>query len=525
MTRGNAARASERKPYWLWLGPCLYLAAISLYYVTRYSGRWAESDSAAFTQMIRGLAQDGRLVPSTDAYPNGYLYQALSTFILKLTGLDAALLQQLVFPLLAPLVVLPAWMMYRELTDSSRSATIAIMLLLTQPEFLFVVLRSSHEKWTRVLLMLSVFWLVRSMKVQHLPRLFAIHVALFYVTIFAFITSNNLLAHSFIFALVIALVIGVVLARRKTVVDSGATLLPRFLYATLICLGLVYLFTFYVYPPAQHDLLILQNLWERVASLFLDVQSQPTNAYSTISIGWTSLPVYFMVSIANWIILGSSLMIWLRQGYAWVVRKRSGPTQTQWLLWLFYAAFAAQGALSAVADASGWLGGNLQHRLFPSFSIMAAGVVGAALARWRPRRVAVVRVGFALVLAGVALLSVLKATNEPLLSNKWTFYQPAELTALEWTNRYVQNSLVWTEFDERLEMSMLIARGRPAKTNISYGAAQLLPGTRDMVLSDITRLRSRRLQTSIPLPLDALRVYDNGAAQVYHFRPVTSYQR
>lgn len=528
MTRGGGASPrSSGSTAWLWLGPLLYMVVIGLYYVIRYSGRWAESDSASFAQLIRVYVQDGQILPDDgSAYPNGYLYQTIAAFLVNLTGLDIAVFQQLIFPLLASLIVLPAWLVYRELTESAIGATIATVLLLSQPEFLFVVLRSSHEKFTRILLLLCLFWLVRSMKFQHRPRQFALHVGLFYLSAFAFIASNNLLAHSFIAALAIALIVGVVLAWRKTVVEPGSMLLPRFFYATLICLGLVYLFTFYVYPPAQHDLIALQNLWQRIAALFLDVQATKTNAYTTIAIGWISLPAYFAVSLANWIILGFSLLIWLRQGYVWIVRKQSSPTHAQWLLWLLYVAFAAQGALSVVADATGALGGNLQHRLFPSFSLIAVGLVAATLVRWQPRRsTVVVRLCFAVAVSVITLLSVMKATNEPLLSNKWTFYRSEELAALRWTNEHLANAFLWTEFDERLEVAMRLVYGDSEKKNVSYGGTRIIPETRNMVLSDITRMRSRRLRAPIPVPLDALRVYDNGTAQLYHLRPLTPYQR
>ena len=148
-------------------------------------------------------------------YSNGYAFQAISAFIMAITGLDLATLQQLVYPLVAALVVLPAWALYRELTGSARGATLASLLLFTQPEFLFVILRSSHEKFTRTFLLLCLFFLVRSFKMRDRPWLFAMHVGLFYLTAYAFIASNNLLAHSFIFAIAVALICGSALERLK----------------------------------------------------------------------------------------------------------------------------------------------------------------------------------------------------------------------------------------------------------------------------------------------------------------------
>jgi hypothetical protein len=513
---------------WLWLGPLIYMLIVGLYFIVRYGGRWAEVDSAIFTEVIRVFAREGRLVPTGgELYPNGYGYQAISAFVLTFTGLDAATLQQLIYPLLAAPITLTAFALFRELTGSRRGALIATMLLFTQPEFLFVILRSSHEKFTRTLLLLCMFWLARSLRLRERPWLFATHVGLFYLTAYTLIASNNLLAHSFIFAIVVALLLGWALGRVSRHLRAAGEDLPRRLaYATLVSLGLVYLFTFYAYQPAQHDLQILHDVWERIAALFLDVETRSSNAYAYVALGWISLPVYFMVSIANWIVLAASFAIWLAQAWRWLWRRAAPPSAAAWLLWLFYAGFAAQGALSAVVDASGSLGGNIQHRLFPSFSILACGLVGAQLAQWRPQRLrGPIRLALSVGIGCVAALSTLKATNEPLLSNKWTFYQTAELEALRWTDAHLHSADIWSEVDERLQMAFLMRVGASANRNLFYGAAEVETATRHLIVTSVSRLRNSRLHNPLPVPSDALRIYDNGDAQLYHVRPRTPYQR
>src|SRR5690606_9633698 len=126
-----------------------------------------------------------------------------------------------------------------------------------------------------------------------------------------------------------------------------------------------------------------------------------------------------------------------------------------------------QGALSVVADASGVLIGNLQHRLFPSFSLVAVALVGSVLAQQQARwRTAHLRAALSLSLFCIAILSVFKATNEPLLSNKWTFYQADELTALDWIEAHHRHSEIWTEFDERLVVAYYTARGSSPNNNM-----------------------------------------------------------
>jgi len=527
MMQASATRKSRLADgAWMWIGPLLFMSVVSLYFLIRFGGRWAEADSSVFANLIRIVIQEGRLLPiNGDRYPNGYAYQVISAYIVALTGLDVGTLQQLVYPLVTPLVVLPAWVLYREWTGSARAATLTTLLLFTQPEFLFVILRSSHEKFTRTFMLLCFFWLARSFKLRDRPWLFAVHVGLFYVTAYAFIATNNLLAHSFILAIAFALILGRVLERRNPHLrQQHAQALQRLPYAVLICLGLVYIFTFYLYPPAAHDLVVLQSIWMRGAALAIGGQ-ESSNAYATVASSWISLPVYFLLSIANWIILAASLMIWMWQGFHWLWRRTKPQRPMAWLVWLFYVAFAAQGALSVVADASGSLTGNLQHRLFPSFAIVAVAVVGSALAQWRPRRMAAPSwAGLSAGIACVAILSVLKATNEPLLSNKWTFYRADELLAVEWNDTHLRGVDIWAGFDERLSVAFNTIHSDSLNRNRFVGN-QPRATTHDLIVTDVMRMRGRRLNRPLPLSPDAFRVYDNGDSQSYHERPQTPYQR
>lgn len=511
----------------IWLGPVALMAYICLYFVARYGGLWSESDSAVFSNMIRTVVDSGQLSPTEGpVYANGYSYQAITAFISALTGLDVPTLQKLVFPLTAILVVVPAWILYRELTGNGAAATVVTLLLFTQPEFLFVILRSSHEKFTRVLTMLCLFLLVRSMRLYKQPVQLAIHVVLFYLAAYAMIASNNLLANSFIFAVAIALVLGQILHRRWDALDQpSSTLIPRLTYVLVTCIGIAFVFTFYAYPPARYDLLVLRNVWEQIAALLLDYQTHSTNVYSQIEAGWINLPTYFLLSSANWIILVSSLIIWLYQGVRWMRYGVRPETPAGSLLWLLYAAFSFQGGLAILADMSGALASNLQHRIFPSFAIIAVAIVGGALMRWRPQRyVQQIRILITTLIAVAAILAVLKSTIEPMLSNKWIFHRHSELVALDWTDQHVYSHQIWTEFDERLSVAWLMNQGVSTNQNRFVGGT-VNTEIHGFILSDLTRLRSVRLKQALPIPTDALLVYDNGEAQLYHRRPLTPYQK
>ena len=70
---GVQATTNSRRSAWPWLGLLLYMLIVGIYFTGRFEGRWAESDSTTFTNVIRGFVQGGQLVPANNVvYPNGY---------------------------------------------------------------------------------------------------------------------------------------------------------------------------------------------------------------------------------------------------------------------------------------------------------------------------------------------------------------------------------------------------------------------------------------------------------------------
>ena len=501
---------------------------VALYALARYGSRWGETDTASYTQFLRAMYSEGRLMPESVAYPNGYGYTVLGVFLAYIGGGSLPNLQLYASALLAIWVVLPAWLLYREFTSSSRAATLASVILLIQPEFLFPILRGTHEKFTRGLMFLCMYLLLRSFRSRENLRLFAAFILAFYLCAYALITFNNFLATSFIIALGLALVL-IWLARRR-LASTASLSTPTFRrmgYVILSLLAVAFVFTFYAYPPAQLQIQVLRSIGDRLAALFLQVETAATNPYITISEGWVSLPVYFIVSLANWLLLVFSFTIWLGQSFYLYIRRQPINKQSELLLWAFYGAFALQGILSIVVDISGAIASNMQHRIFPSFAMIAAPLAASWLVQWRSRHAWarwVFRTGLWLGISILALLSTLKALNEPLLSNKWVFHLPAEMQAVRWADQYLINRSMWTEFDERIE-AVIGIRTDLSGLKVVLDQFEAETTTRDFLVSTVTRLRSLRLGQPLPIEADSLITYDNGQAQIYHLRPRTPYQR
>lgn len=515
-----------REPAWPWVALMLYVVGVGLYLLVRYQGNWAENDSAYLTQYIRGMATAGRLIPDGEIYPNGYLDQALSTTVIAMTGLSVEALQRLVYPLIAAIVVVPAWMTYRLVNGSALAASISTVLLLTLPDFLFVILRSSHEKFSRTLMLACLFLLFLPIVRRLSAPRSALVIALSWLVAYALISTNMPLATSFIVAIAMALAVGwsLTLIRPHLRVAHARFAVPA--VAFLIgAVALVFVFVALIYPPAFHDVLVLRDTFQKVMIVVTGATGQagnPLAAYTYVNTGWIDIRVYLLVSTANWLLLVGSFAVWISQGWRWLVRAKEPETASSWAVWLLYSAFLLQAALAIISDATGASGGNLQLRLFPSFAIIAAALLGSAIGRLlsRPAPLVVRSVGAAGVIA-LCLLSVTKATNEPLLSNKWNFYRPGEIAGLRWQDDHLVDADVWTEFDERLGSAFVTEY--PRSTN-RFGSA-VTPSTRDMAVSDVTRLRSSRLDAPLPVPPDAWEVYDNGTMQLYHLRPQSPYQR
>jgi hypothetical protein len=506
------------------------LVVLAAYPLLRYGGRWGDGDSASFAGFIGNMFDAGRLMPSAGSvYPNGYAYQALGVFGLLAGGVSLSQFQLYLSFFLTPWIVLPAWMLYRELTGSARGATLATAILLVQPEFLFPLMRGTHEKFTRGLILLALYLFVKSIGHRHpLPRL-ASTILAFYLVIYGVIAFNNLLAFSLIAALLLALGLLAALRRWSGAQGvAGPAAERRLRYAVITATLIAFLFTFFFYQPAKQDILVMQNMVDRVATLLLNVErSTPANPYAYTAGAWVSGPAYLALTLANWILLIASAAIWLWQSL-FLLRHRGHAWQAdRLLLWALYGAFAIQGALSILVDRSGALAANLQLRAFPSFVMLAVPLAARAIVDWQASGKRSKAPAWAALLAALgimAALSVLKATNEPLVSNKWAFYIPAEMRALDRADVMLADRSLWTEFDERL-LTARTLRDPSEQPSVQLDAYDRDSSTRDVLVSDVIRARGVRLSATPPMEADSLLTYDNGQAQLYHLRPRTPYQR
>jgi len=354
----------------------------------------------------------------------------------------------------------------------------------------------------------------------------------------------------------------------------------------------------YVYSPAERNFANLGRVVDRLAALYLNVDPNietrvqtstglrsnlvVSNTNSTVSpytpaaISWLNSNVFFALTVFTWLLLVSSLICWIILA---VTFFRSGVASSEmplFLIWAFTAAAGAQIVASIAADFAGALGGNLQLRLFPVFTLFSVPLVVTTISRYRlPRRSKLLR-NVTTILAGVSALilpmvlplftlvafpafllilwivlswdrsrfarsvaavscaalvgyflvaAFLKATSDPMVSNNWTFFSTAERRGIRWSDANLAEQLVWADYDDRFNVASLLS----GSDDVIYGVRALWSttqgdGVRYVLVSPTIQERSRRLHRIVPGTSDADRIYDNGSVRVFHRLPQTPYQ-
>jgi hypothetical protein len=499
-----------------------------LYYTLRFGGWAMEGDASRMTWSADGIVKTGQL-DIVKAYTNGFAYGAQLAFTSLVTGLSVQELQ-LSSSLWVFVVALVAFITYRELLGSASLAALGVLLLLVQPDFLFYVVRESHEKNTWVYALLLLFLLVRSYTYAQKPRKLVITIGLFYLVFWAMVSSNAFFAATFAGTLAIGFAGGWILNRlarhKQESTKIRGRALRRIIIITLACLTMVWIFINYAYQPALTFYYYFVSFYDRISMLLLGAQPMETpSSYNYVMQAWKSSGAYLALTGLQWLIALTSLVAW---GIG--LFHLSRLDQKRWLLWLMYTAFGVLLAYGVVTDFLGFLSSNLQLRMFTPFALfsspLAAGLIyrGFQALRSGGRRLLMIPVIVVVVYA--ALAAALKVTTEPLFNNQWFFYSPAELSAARWTQAHEpeQQSPVWVDTWAHLAETFSFWEGYDP-SRIYHYAYGLLPAPAPYTLiSELVRLRANRAGNILPETGGQNWIYDNGLAQLYHLRARTPYQ-
>lgn len=509
------------------------------YFVLRYGGYWAEGDTVVFMRAISRL-QEFATIFSPQRYDHGYAYSVWVATLSNLTGLPATTVTRWLTPLLGNLfLAVVGYTTFRTYLNSNRLGLIAASSLFLVPELVFTVSRGNHEKLTVTLTLLAALVLLKFILHLFSAPLQAFFFGIGYLClIFTLVSLNSIFGSTFIVAssLVFAFTTFLFIIHGTFRKRFGRVWLPLGLLA-LLSWGVFLLVVAYVYPQ-ENKLNMIKDALEGLRHLFdeQEVVSNPYESYGTGSGGqWLSGPVAQVLSLFRWVVLGGSFLTWL---YLVVTLfRQAGQVSAQRLFVILV--YGAYGLIMAAAFPIDFLGlsagDNLSVRLYTYFSLFAVlvlslgitNVAGFAGSRFPKRTVSYAMTSFFLVFA---LLSLLKATLDPLVSNIWLVYWPEEPRAVAFWSEKQESSMLYGR--ARLRSAYVLSYGRDVEgANYVRNDRTFATGTSDEMAyshsldsalhrAEMTAERSAR----IPFALQN-RVYDNGRAQILHRVSTTPFQK
>jgi hypothetical protein len=473
-----------------------------LYIISRYGGLVADGDVSFFTKAIQDFQVHGG-VGEFVRYSNGLGFQILATEISDITGLTIPQVQLLPFGFFYLII---AYLLFREFTDSKYTALIGAAVLSLLPDLLFITARGTHERYTFFLFLLSLFILVRYSKNSLSFQKSAKYLAILYFSLLTMALINQLFFILILIAIITAAFLGLlqsfifkmdgisykkmlfsiipIIPLTYLLVQYGTSSNTMFSWVISIWLGKIFIF-----PPhipvlplfglaillvlilyaihkrgmnfiLQHGINILINNLKKTEFnekrlyfvVFLLFLVWITFVYYFIAPSNTSFhspTIYFLLTGIYWIILPISGLMGLIVVKRYVIDKKSEYTHKNlWALVLvsFFGLFGLSVFIDRVIHSG--IADNLELRIFPYLLIFS--VCGAACALseisttivkapWKKLFVVLIIVTFIIF----SISSLLKATNDPFISDFKIYYTPEEKNGIDWIEINSPQSSIW----------------------------------------------------------------------------------
>jgi hypothetical protein len=406
------------------------------YFLERYNRRMLLADQTAFLKNSETIAMFKELAPSFGRlYPNGFGMQLLSVLVSYITGISLVDLFNIFYPLQGAVVVLIFFVCVREFLEDNLVALLASILLILQPDFLFITSRATHERFFMISFILMVIFLKRSFSLISRPE-FRRDVFMTYIFTLQMLAFNIFFSSSAIWAIILSMFFGLLSYKYRLFKTSFI----RLIYVSLICLILTFYFIFYIYTPARIYLSSLKNMFVRSELLVFGLEEQTEFTtkfpqYEYVAEAYEDPRIFLILRLFDFTILPlgflSAILILRR------LAKAHRTRDEQIILLLFmYLGFLAQFVFTILFDRVGLLGENVELRLFPYVHILsiplAAHLIvhGINVFRGVWKNTALILLVLFIILSTV--FSLLKATNDPIVTKKWFFYSDDELMATRW---------------------------------------------------------------------------------------------
>lgn len=510
----------------------VFAFCMAAYFVLRFQGLWSENDTAAFSQMIAAVQQAGSIdVPH--AYPHGYAYQSLAASLLNLTGMSLASFLQRFGPILGALMlVLFAYVTYSRLMVSRTLALLASSVLFLVPEVLFTVIRGNHEKFTVSLTLLAGFLVVRlldALKRRTGCKSIIAWGLAYLLCLYSLDTLNLFFGSIFLSTFTLCALTLMMLNRPLHLRISRDVLRALGLMVSSGWLLVIVVVTV-VYPPARGNFSLLASAAEKLTGL-LTYNTPAFNPYTAITSDWSSPWLYQLITAFRWVLMGSAVVgsaLELRD----IAKNSVPPTLTQLLLVGLFIASIVLLAGSVVVDLLGLAAGsNLEVRVY-TYVILWASPIAVRLVT-RLGRVSganfsgkLVQGALMVVFGLLVVASLLKSSLDPVLSNRWLGYHPAEVQALRTWSTLSEGNTLWIGYEPRLAFAYAMTQSAslPRGNRLSAGPALKVQAAYALH-SPLADANNRVWQVPLPAVLLGDQIYDNGEVQIVWRHPATPFQR
>ena len=529
-----------------------------LYFPLRYSGLIADGDMAKITKTIQAM-QSQRTIFTTYRYGSGFGLQLIITFLSDITALS---IQKLLILPTGFLYLIIAYPLFLKFIKNKKTALLATFLLSLQPDLLFATSRGSHERFTSVLILTSIFILIQLIFTKHDRKKFIVYLTLFYITTFS-LTSFNIWFSAFLaFGILFTALISFFLSKLFNVDDIPS---QKMFYITIPLIILLYL-TPYIYPPLgsmwRHiniwrgklppfSLSLLAIAAVAIFSLFLFIKTFSKNIlnflkinlvgkfrhkilYGIIGFGLFIFLVYILavssnllsfppfiwmfLTLFNWIIFPLSVIMALRIIWNFIQKKKLFSLSHLFLL-SFYASFTLPLLITIFLDRviGTGIGDNLELRVFRYFMFFPVALASIEILKWMHRSHTkkwqiTGKITFIILIFILSINSLLKSTCDPLVSNKWIFYSVGEKMAMKFIESNLKETDIWAGFDGRIRNAFNYQSNFDSR-KIKFTAN---PTTaKYYFISTIIRERASKDEYSLPLLKSLSRVYDNNKTRLY----------
>jgi hypothetical protein len=506
---------------------------LSLYSISRYGGWAMDVDGSRLTISARVLQQKGELINEA-SYQAGFVYPFLVAAVSEITGVSIQAIQ-LNSSLWTIVIGLAAFACFQELLNHKLTAALATLLLLIQPDFMFYIFRSSHEKITWLMALLLILQLSKTYRSRGNNRTLLLNIGIFYFLFWGMVSTNAYFASTFLIAIAGAFLLYVFLtisqSRGRKPMRQLLRPSQRFFIISMACFILVYVFINYAYSPALGYYNTFVEMNEKTSALFLGAET--VDPYSTTQTDWRHPYTFLSLSATEGLITILAAASWVLI-YLKMRDKTTKATDPKYkLLWLLSAGFGIQMVLAIILDLAGFMSSNLQIRLFTPFILLTSPLAALLIHDNYQKQV---KSGKRLVQSILIMIAIwgivtmlLKATNDPLVSNNWGFYSPSELQGVRWVEQELTQQTIWLDTSSHLGNAYsfwdkrLFGYYKETSNNFVYGIGQY--STTYLFISYLTRMQANRLGVSLPATNGLNVIYDNGEVQLYRRLPRTPYQR